>query len=97
MDRLRDLPQLRELSLTGMKLTDPLAKNLTASPKLEKLSLAGSLLTDIGARHLEALTGLTTLDLRKTRVTAEGIDALKKALPKCEIRWGGDAARPKGE
>ena len=39
--------------------------------------------------HLHGLTGLKELDLSKSKVTAEGVAALQKALPKCKIAWDG--------
>src|SRR5262249_22831797 len=37
---------------------------------------------------------LTYLDVRKTKVTAAGIDGLKKALPRCKIEWDGGTIEP---
>jgi len=35
------------------------------------------------------------LELQKTKGTAAGIEDLKKALPKCVIKWDGGAIEPK--
>ena len=55
--------------------------------QLQRLSLAGSGLTNAGIKHLAGLTELQTLDLRRTKVTATGIDDLAKSLPGCKIEW----------
>jgi formylglycine-generating enzyme required for sulfatase activity len=43
--------------------------------------------TDAGLAHLQACKNLTQVKVRKTKVTAAGIDALQKALPQCKIEW----------
>ncbi len=86
---LRDRPELIDLSLGCPLLTDLTAKNLTELKQLKRLSLAGSGLTNAGIKHLASLTNLESLDLRRTKVTAAGIDELKAALPKCQIEWDG--------
>jgi hypothetical protein len=35
------------------------------------------------------------LRVKKTKVTATGIDDLKKALPKCKIGWDGGVSGPR--
>ena len=56
----------------------------------ERLKIEDYLLVDrIGQGRLAGVQHLTALDLRKTKVTAKGIDELKKALPKCKIEWDG--------
>lgn len=59
-----------------------------------RLTLTGTGLSDAGIRHLEGLTKLTELDLRKTRVTAAGIDRLHQALPHCRITWDRGVVAP---
>jgi Leucine-rich repeat (LRR) protein len=86
---LSDQPALVDLSLNCPTLTDLLANNLAELKQLKRLSLAGSGLSDTGIRHLEGLTSLESLDLRKTKVTAAGIERLQKALPQCKIDWDG--------
>jgi Leucine-rich repeat (LRR) protein len=82
-------PALVELSLGCPTLTDLFANNLAKLKQVKRLSLAGSGLGDAGIQHLEGLTNLEALDLRKTKVTAAGIERLQKALPKCKIEWDG--------
>jgi len=41
--------------------------------------------TDEGLKHLVGLTNLRWLELGETKVTQQGIEDLKKALPRCTI------------
>ena len=36
--------------------------------------------------HLEPLANLTEMDLRGTTVSADGIEALRSALPECKVQ-----------
>ncbi len=85
---LAKLPKLVELSLAGSKVSDLFAAEVGALTKLERLSLAGCTFSDAGLKHLAGLSNLTQLDLTGTRVTADGIATLQKALPKCKIVSG---------
>jgi hypothetical protein len=40
---------------------------------------------------LAKLLKLEKLDVQQTKITAAGIEALRKALPKCRIEWDGGA------
>nr|MCU0982121.1 protein kinase [Pirellulaceae bacterium] len=84
---LAERPALAELSLGCPTLTDLGAAPLAKLTQLRRLSLAGSGLGDDGLKHLAGLTNLESLDLRKTQVTAAGVDTLQKALPKCQITF----------
>jgi hypothetical protein len=77
--------ELIDLSLSHPNLIELAAENLAELKRLKRLSLAGSSLTDAGIKPLANLTNLESLDLRRTKVTATGIDELKKALPNCKI------------
>jgi hypothetical protein len=60
---------------------------------LDKLDLGHTDVSDAGLEHLHDLTNLKELDLTGTKVTAEGVAALQKALPKCKIERDGDAGK----
>ncbi|MBM4071908.1 MAG: hypothetical protein FJ271_23725 [Planctomycetes bacterium] len=79
------LPALTDLSLGCPTFSDLTAKILAGLKRIERLSLAKSGLTDAGLIHLHGLTSLKELDLSGTKVTAKGVAALRKALPKCKI------------
>jgi serine/threonine protein kinase/Leucine-rich repeat (LRR) protein len=82
---LAKLAKLTELSLADTKVNDPAAAEVGALTKLERLSLAGCRFSDAGLKHLAGLRNLAQLDLARTQVTADGVAALQKALPKCKI------------
>ena len=53
--------------------------------KLEFLHLGRTAVTDASLATLEQLTTLKTLHISRTKITEEGAEKLKKALPNCEI------------
>ena len=76
--------QLRELDLSGNRVRD--YSVLAGLPKLSVLTLTDADLTDEQLRYFSALQQLTYLDLRNNpQLTAEGLDALEKALPDCQV------------
>ena len=89
LPHLTGQPELIDLSLSHPNLIALTAENLAELKQLKRLSLAGSGLTDAGIKPLAILTNLESLDLRRTKVTATGIDELQAALPKCQIQWDG--------
>jgi hypothetical protein len=50
--------------------------------------------TDAGLAVFKGCKSLVALGLVKTKVTATGIDDLKKALPACKIKWDGGVIDP---
>jgi hypothetical protein len=53
--------------------------------ELCSLDLRDTQITDAGVRHIAALGRLEELDIRGTRITADGLQELRKALPNCAI------------
>ncbi len=86
---LKEQPELTDLSLGCPTLGDLFAENLAELKQVKRLSLAGSSLSDAGIKHLEGLANLTELDLRGTKVSAAGVASLRRALPKCDVKWDG--------
>jgi hypothetical protein len=82
------LTNLRRLHLENTKITDAGLAHLKGLTNLEYLNLYGTPVTDAGLANLEGLKNLKALYLWQTKVTPAGVDALKKALPKCEINTG---------
>ncbi len=70
-------------SLTQATAAD--GKRPTKPEEVVDLKLNGTPVTDKGLKHLYGLTNLQKLTLTGTRVTASGVEALKAALPKCEV------------
>jgi Leucine-rich repeat (LRR) protein len=78
---------LERLELSSAKVTDEGLKGLAGFAALEMLDLDGNpQITDTGLKELYGLTSLQSLNLSRTKVTKAGVDALKKALPECQIR-----------
>ncbi|HEX7377721.1 MAG TPA: hypothetical protein VF278_11445, partial [Pirellulales bacterium] len=55
--------------------------------RVRNLQLANSDLTDAGLAHLAALPRLAALDVRRTRVTGDGVHAFQRRRPDCAIKW----------
>lgn len=53
--------------------------------ELKLFVLAGTSVTDSHLEDLDRLENVDVIDLRRTKVTAAGIDTLQRALPKCKI------------
>ena len=67
---------------------------LSSMKSLEALNLYRTLVTNSGLAQLQALKHLTDLDVRYSRVTFNGVETLRAALPQVKIRFDG-AALPK--
>ena len=67
------------------------SQNLGAQARLDDkgeliaLHLGGTEITDAGLEQLKGLSSLDTLDLTEIKVTIEGVNKLKQALPDCKI------------
>ena len=83
LEHLRDI---EVLDLAETNLDDAAMAKFESMRKLRILSLVDTDITDIGLEHLKGLRQLQEFYLGTiTRVTAEGIDRLQKALPNCKI------------
>jgi eukaryotic-like serine/threonine-protein kinase len=67
------------------KGADRYAAALGRQPWLATIGVSDSDLTDAGLEDLKTLPSLKDLDVRGTKVTRAGIEALQKALPDCKI------------
>jgi serine/threonine protein kinase/Leucine-rich repeat (LRR) protein len=93
---LKNCETLTVLSLGAEKITDAGLAYLKILSRLENLKLYNTRISDAGLEHLVLLTKLTWLDLRQSKsVTAEGVQKLATALPKCKIEWDGGVVGPK--
>ena len=81
---IKSCTKLNRLYLGGDAISDA-GREFKGLTHLFELCLRGTQVTDAGLDHLKGLTALSRLDLSETRVTAEGIKKLKKALPKCGV------------
>jgi len=50
-----------------------------------RLALEGPVFTDAAVSELSRLTALKSLTLYRTKVSGEGLDRLRQALPDCQI------------
>ena len=91
------LTNLRKLHLENTKIGDEGLTHLKSLSNLEYLNLYATQVTDDGLKNLEGLKNLKSLYLWQTKVTPEGVEALKKALPLCEINTGWDEKADKAK
>ncbi len=83
---LAPLKNLRVLGLGGTKVTDSGLAALAALAALKEVRLGATAVTDQGMAALEACHSLETVKLgKKSKVTPQGIEKLKKALPGCVV------------
>lgn len=66
---------------------DAEAPILLGVPKLEWLDLSDTQVSDRSVATLKHLRALRTLNLRNTKVTPQGVDELRRALPACRIEF----------
>ena len=77
---------LRELNLSGMKVTAAGLRLLAPLKNLERLSLWRATRADDAAlAALAPLANLRLLDITGTPATADGVTAFRRAHPKCEV------------
>lgn len=57
------------------------------APVLTRLNLPNTNVSDAGLVHLQAAKQLEYVNVRETKVTRDGVEALRKALPKCEVEF----------
>ncbi len=89
-ERLKQLPELRQLAIYNSPITDAELEHLKGMTSLERLSLVDAWVTDAGLEHLKGLTKLELLQLRRTEVSDEGAEELRQALPNCKIECWSD-------
>jgi hypothetical protein len=101
---LKVFTKLQDLNLIDTEVTDEGLSYLPHFPHLERLWIGKydiqgqkeqpiSDITDSGLSHIARQTNLKTLVLRNTKVTREGIERLKSAIPGVRIEKG-RASRP---
>jgi hypothetical protein len=78
-------PSLRVLYLTASNVQDADLEKLAASRTLEYLDLRGTEVTDKGLAALAGMKALKKVDLG-VKVTAKGIEALRKSRPRLIVR-----------
>jgi len=90
IERLRELPQLEELTLDATEaITDASTSYLRANKQLRKLVLRGTDITDVGMPALATLTNLKSLDLSQTMIGNVGLESLPALSELEELNLGG--------
>lgn len=79
LDLLRNMDELRNLSITYSRITDGGLKKLVRFKILRGLTLDGNNITDAGAATLAKFPALEAITLEQTRVTDAGMASLAKS------------------
>lgn len=85
LGELRDSTNLRFLHLDGTPMTESGVAQLRSFTNIQILTINETALTDAIVADLSHLRSLRSLQLTHTKVTQEGVDLLKRALPQCTI------------
>lgn len=86
---LKAFPDLRTLNVRDASITDKGLKHLPALPKLQIIRLKNAPVTDAGILAIKDCKSVYWVEIKDCpKVTAKGIEALKKAMPKCAINRG---------
>lgn len=80
------LTQLEELDLTRLQLSDAALAKLEPLKKLKILHLAHTPVSDEAIPHLAKLKNLDEIDTSGTRITADGLQQLRTALPNLQTQ-----------
>jgi hypothetical protein len=84
---LAKVPHLRELDVSGTKITDDGMQHILRLKRLTVLDLASTGITERGLMPLAACSELRELDLMGVQVDESVVYQLRKALPRCDIAW----------
>ena len=88
LETLTAMTKLEYIHLMGSKVTDNGLRHLSRFPNLKSVCIRNTPFTDKGLEYLKPLRNLVEISLLDgTQVTAQGVDALKAALPNCKIVW----------
>lgn len=82
---IRNLVNLRGLSLSGDGITDVGLAHIRSLINLSRLSISSDRITDAGLEHLAGLKSLESLFIWGTKITAEGLERLHKQRPGLKI------------
>jgi hypothetical protein len=82
---LPEMPRLRKLELVNTPIGNQTAGAIATLTNLVDLHLSATRIDDRGLARLTSLSQLENIALPRTRVTAEGIAAFKRALPRCKV------------
>lgn len=92
MASLSQIPSLVLVDASNTNVTDEGLAQAAQWSRLRYLSLNNTEISDAAVPHLKTIKSLKGLSLLHTSVTAEGVKALKEALPECMIVTKPDSA-----
>jgi hypothetical protein len=84
--QLQHLKKLEMLGVSGTQVTDRGMTYLSSLPKLRYLSANDLNISDAAFESFTKMTALRNLELHNTKFSREGIEKLRKAMPKCRIK-----------
>jgi hypothetical protein len=85
---LKDCQRLTSLELTGSSISDDVLAEVGKCSQLESLGLYATTATDDGFRHLQNCPNLRRVWISPNqRISSQAVDALKQALPECDIHY----------
>ena len=87
LEHLSQAEWLRVLLLRNTQVSDDALAHVKRLPRLEQLDLSGTRVTNAGLPQLHGLSNLRWLNLERTSVDEAGIQALREAVPKCEVQF----------
>ncbi len=82
---INEFDSFRQLSIQQSAISDDDLRELSAINNLERLELVGSNFSDAGLVHVGQLNYLKELVISKTKITTNGLQQLRDALPYCAI------------
>jgi hypothetical protein len=82
------------VDLCGREAWEDVAVALGWWDRLAAVDLDGTAVTDARPARLHGLKALTRLGVRRTKVTAKGLEALHAAVPGCRIEHDGGTIEP---
>ncbi len=86
MQKLNQLSTLVSLTLTGAEVTDARLALIAKHPYLADIDLDNTAVTDAGLLQLSQMPTLKFIDVHGGSISDSGIEALKKAVPRLEIK-----------
>ena len=78
---MAQLPDLRQLTLSGTQITDEGLATLVNLKNLNALDISNTAITDQGLAALGGLSSLNSVSLTGTQVSQAGVDKLQQLLP----------------
>ena len=85
LKHLKGLTKLEALDLATTNITDAGLQHLNGMTNLQILCLSETQVTDVGLEYLKVMTNVKGLLLTNTKISYERLEALRLALPACNI------------